>query len=278
MADAGFFRGTSADQDFRFANKQKKLLKELNFSPILNTKLNMSKIDVDSMKPWIEEKIKSILEKDDELLSESIYEHLAAREPVDGKNILVLITGFVEDAKASKFMEELWTKLVELQTTAANQKLEESLALSRQPPEAEEAGSSPVRTSSRRDRSPSGGSRSHHRHHSLDRDRDERHSSRHHRRHHHKRSRRSSSRSSGSRSPEIRERSHDRHRHHRRHRSRHHDDEGQDDGHRKDDGDHHHRHRHHHKKHKKEKKSSHRHDRERDQDRGERDKKPSSNK
>lgn len=117
MTDAGFFRGTSADQDNRFADKQKKLLKEMNFSPILNTKLNMSKIDIASLKPWIEEKIKQVLEKDDELLSESIYEHLAEKEP-DGKNILVLITGFVEQAKASKFVEELWTKLVEIQDNA----------------------------------------------------------------------------------------------------------------------------------------------------------------
>lgn len=42
MTDAGFFRGTSADQDNRFANKQKKFLKGLNLSPILNTKLIMS--------------------------------------------------------------------------------------------------------------------------------------------------------------------------------------------------------------------------------------------
>lgn len=114
MTDAGFFRGTSSDQDNRFADKQKKLLKELNYSPILNTKLNMSKIDVNSLRPWIETKIKEVLEKDDELLSESIYEHLAEKEP-DGKNILVIITSFVDENKASKFMEELWTKLIDLQ-------------------------------------------------------------------------------------------------------------------------------------------------------------------
>lgn len=114
MTDAGFFRGTSADQDNRFANKQKKLLKELNFSPILNSKLNTSKVDIDSLKPWIDDKIKEVLEKDDEILSQSIYEHLAEKEP-DGKNILMLITGFVDESKASKFMEELWTKLIDLQ-------------------------------------------------------------------------------------------------------------------------------------------------------------------
>lgn len=114
MTDAGFFRGTSSDQDNRFANKQKKLLKGLNFSPICNTKLNMSKIDVEALKPWIEGKIKDVLEKDDDILSASIFEHLAEKEP-DAKNILMLIMGFVDENKASKFVEELWTKLVELQ-------------------------------------------------------------------------------------------------------------------------------------------------------------------
>lgn len=113
MTDAGFFRGTSADQDNRFANKQKKLLKEIN-SPILSSKINTSKLDIESIKPWIENKIKEILEKDDELLSQSIFEHLAEKEP-DGKLVLMLITGFVDETRALKFMEELWAKLIELQ-------------------------------------------------------------------------------------------------------------------------------------------------------------------
>lgn len=117
MTDAGFFRGTSADQDNRFADKQKKLFKELNFSPILNTKLNMSKIEVDTLRPWIEQKIKDILEKDDEILSDSIFEFLKEKEP-EGKALLVLITGFVEGPKSTKFVEELWTKLIEMQDSS----------------------------------------------------------------------------------------------------------------------------------------------------------------
>eukprot|EP00054_Salpingoeca_dolichothecata_P012770 m.70854 g.70854 ORF g.70854 m.70854 type:complete len:71 (-) comp20114_c0_seq1:37-249(-) len=35
MADAGFFRGTSTDQDSRFSNKEKKLLKTMKFDPVL---------------------------------------------------------------------------------------------------------------------------------------------------------------------------------------------------------------------------------------------------
>lgn len=39
MADAGFFKGTSAEQDSRFANKQKKLLKEMKFPDNIETKV-----------------------------------------------------------------------------------------------------------------------------------------------------------------------------------------------------------------------------------------------
>ncbi|CAG2182821.1 unnamed protein product, partial [Oppiella nova] len=38
MTDAGFFRGTSAEQDNRFADKHKKLLKQLKFNEVLVNK------------------------------------------------------------------------------------------------------------------------------------------------------------------------------------------------------------------------------------------------
>jgi serine/arginine repetitive matrix protein 1 len=40
MADAGFFKGTSAEQDSRFANKQKKLLKQMKFPDNIDVKVN----------------------------------------------------------------------------------------------------------------------------------------------------------------------------------------------------------------------------------------------
>lgn len=39
MTDAGFFRGTSAEQDNRFSNKNKKLMKTMSFSEHLNLKV-----------------------------------------------------------------------------------------------------------------------------------------------------------------------------------------------------------------------------------------------
>lgn len=40
MADAGYFKGTSAEQDSRFANKQKKLLKQMKFPDNIDVKVS----------------------------------------------------------------------------------------------------------------------------------------------------------------------------------------------------------------------------------------------
>ena len=41
MADAGFFRGTTADQDNRFSDKEKKLLKTMKYEESITTKVRM---------------------------------------------------------------------------------------------------------------------------------------------------------------------------------------------------------------------------------------------
>lgn len=37
--DAGFYRGTSTDQDIRFTDKERKLLKQMRFEQVLDMKL-----------------------------------------------------------------------------------------------------------------------------------------------------------------------------------------------------------------------------------------------
>jgi serine/arginine repetitive matrix protein 1 len=48
MADAGFFKGTSAEQDSRFANKQKKLLKQMKFPDNIDVKVKKEKVLFDN--------------------------------------------------------------------------------------------------------------------------------------------------------------------------------------------------------------------------------------
>jgi len=61
MGDGGFFRGTSQEQDTRFSNKEKKLLKQTKFPPEFSTKVDMKKVNLEVIKPWISKKNYSII-------------------------------------------------------------------------------------------------------------------------------------------------------------------------------------------------------------------------
>jgi serine/arginine repetitive matrix protein 1 len=43
MTDAGFFKGTSADQDSRFSDKNKKLMKTMKFADNLEKKVKLKR-------------------------------------------------------------------------------------------------------------------------------------------------------------------------------------------------------------------------------------------
>jgi hypothetical protein len=48
----GFFKGTSLEQDSRFADKQAKLLSKMAFPPEYERKVDVSKVKLDVIKPW----------------------------------------------------------------------------------------------------------------------------------------------------------------------------------------------------------------------------------
>ncbi|KAG2553037.1 hypothetical protein PVAP13_9KG499152 [Panicum virgatum] len=113
----GFFRGTSADQDTRFSNKQAKLLKTQKFAPELDHLVDMSKVKMDVMKPWIAKRVTELLGFEDEVLINFIYGLLEEKE-ADGKKIQIQLTGFMEK-NTVKFMKELWTLLLSAQQNAS---------------------------------------------------------------------------------------------------------------------------------------------------------------
>ncbi|RWS03923.1 serine/arginine repetitive matrix protein 1-like isoform X2 [Dinothrombium tinctorium] len=76
MTDAGFFRGTSAEQDNRFADKQKKLLKQLKFAENLTQKIDMTKVNLDVIKPWITRRIYKILGMEDDVVEAFVFNQL----------------------------------------------------------------------------------------------------------------------------------------------------------------------------------------------------------
>ncbi|PON75609.1 PWI domain containing protein [Parasponia andersonii] len=113
----GFFRGTSADQDTRFSNKQAKLLKSQKFAPELEHLVDMTKVSMDAIRPWIANRVTELLGFEDEVLINFIYGLLDGKE-VNGKQVQISLTGFMEK-NTGKFMKELWSLLLSAQKNAS---------------------------------------------------------------------------------------------------------------------------------------------------------------
>ncbi|EFX85677.1 hypothetical protein DAPPUDRAFT_313769 [Daphnia pulex] len=79
MTDAGFFRGTSTEQDNRFSDKEKKLLKTIKFAENVTKKVDMSKVKLETIKPWITTKITELMGGiEDDVLVEYVFNQLEA--------------------------------------------------------------------------------------------------------------------------------------------------------------------------------------------------------
>ncbi|KAJ7605511.1 hypothetical protein DFH06DRAFT_1487186 [Mycena polygramma] len=114
MADAGFFKGTSADQDRRFADKEQKLLKSTKFPAHFDKKVDMRKVNMNVIKPWIAKKIVEFVGFEDDILIGYAMELLDEPAP-DPKKMQLLLTSFLAK-DAPIFMSALWTLLLEAQT------------------------------------------------------------------------------------------------------------------------------------------------------------------
>lgn len=85
----GFFKGTSADQDRRFSDKELKLLKTMKFPPEFDKKVSrsplgdqqhsyrlpfsqvdMKKVNLQVIKPWIAKKVTELVGFEDEVVVE----------------------------------------------------------------------------------------------------------------------------------------------------------------------------------------------------------------
>ncbi|OWA50970.1 putative Serine/arginine repetitive matrix protein 1 [Hypsibius exemplaris] len=114
MTDAGFFRGTNSEQDTRFSDKHKKLMKTMKFADVLSEKVDMKKVKLDTIKPWIATKITELLAHEDEVVVEYVFSQLEATV-VDPKDMQINLTGFLNGKNAREFMRELWEYVVSAQ-------------------------------------------------------------------------------------------------------------------------------------------------------------------
>ncbi|KAJ2869018.1 Serine/arginine repetitive matrix protein 1 [Coemansia aciculifera] len=109
-----FFRGTNLAQDQRFGDATQKLISQTTFSSVLKKRVDMSKVNMEVIKPWISRKINELLGIEDEVLFEYVVNLLQESNTPDGKAMQVNLTGFLE-SKTVEFMQSLWTLLLEAQ-------------------------------------------------------------------------------------------------------------------------------------------------------------------
>ncbi|KAF8504818.1 PWI domain-containing protein, partial [Russula emetica] len=116
----GFFKGTSADQDRRFSDKELKLLKSIKFPPQFDTKVDMRKVNLQVIRPWVAKKVVELVGFEDEVLIEyamGLLEDESKPTP-DPKKMQINLTGFLTDSTPA-FMVALWNLLIEAQTSPA---------------------------------------------------------------------------------------------------------------------------------------------------------------
>ncbi|KAJ8489145.1 hypothetical protein ONZ51_g3099 [Trametes cubensis] len=120
MADAGFFKGTSADQDRRFSDKELKLLKTMKFPPEFEKKVDMRKVNLSVIRPWIVKKVVELVGFEDEVVVEyamGLLEDDSQPTP-DPRRMQINLTGFLTNSTPA-FMSALWKLLLEAQDSPA---------------------------------------------------------------------------------------------------------------------------------------------------------------
>ena len=116
MSGFGFYRGTSHEQNTHYKDKQKKMLKTMKFSnSVKNAKrrqVDMKRVKLDTVKPWITDQINQALGFEDEIVIEMVFNQLEAGQFPDPKTLQINMTGFLNAKKARDLVGELWPMLV----------------------------------------------------------------------------------------------------------------------------------------------------------------------
>jgi hypothetical protein len=114
--ESNFYRGNASEQSTKFSDKEKKLLRDMKFESCLDKEVNLKKIDIDVIKPWITQKITTLLGMEDDVVNEYVFTQLEEKE-LNPKKMQINLTGFLNARRARLFMGELWNLLIEAQET-----------------------------------------------------------------------------------------------------------------------------------------------------------------
>ena len=85
---------------------------------ILAKKIEMKKVKIEVIKPWINERVVQIFGKEVDAIVEFIFNQLEAKDP-DPRKMQISLTGFLNDKNARIFMGELWDLLDSAQKTTS---------------------------------------------------------------------------------------------------------------------------------------------------------------
>lgn len=113
MGDSSY-KGVSAAQDSRFSNKESALLRKLKFPAHFDTKVDMRKVELSVIKPWIARRVTELLGFEDDVVLEYASGMLEEERFPDAKKVQIQLMGFLE-SKTGEFMSELWELLISAQ-------------------------------------------------------------------------------------------------------------------------------------------------------------------
>lgn len=106
-------RGTTYEQDPRYKDKEAKQLASINWPLEYSLSVNIKKVNLDVVKPWITKQTTEILGLEDEILDNLIISSLEDPE-LCPKKLQILITGFLEQ-QTPRFVLKLWRLLISAQ-------------------------------------------------------------------------------------------------------------------------------------------------------------------
>ncbi|VDL91275.1 unnamed protein product [Schistocephalus solidus] len=76
----------------------------------------MTKVNVESLRPWIVKRITELLTYEDDILCDYVFNQLSEQHP-DPKEIQINMTGFLLSKNARIFISELWDLLLSAMAT-----------------------------------------------------------------------------------------------------------------------------------------------------------------
>ncbi|TXT09157.1 hypothetical protein VHUM_02631 [Vanrija humicola] len=103
----------------RFKDKEALSIKATKFPPHFSEKVDLRKVNVSVLKPWIAKRLTELMRFEDDVVVEYVYSMLEDRDkPIpDPRKMQVNLVGFMDKYGAAAFVDELWKLLLSAQKT-----------------------------------------------------------------------------------------------------------------------------------------------------------------